>query len=86
MKCTLPLVHREYRGADSLVLSLNSSPCAILKTHGLFLCFTIMKPNYKKLTTAQKYASLKQQTEKAGMTVKEKNGKLVVTRKSKKRK
>ena len=37
----------------------------------------------KKLTTAQKYKSLKKQTEQAGMTVKEKNGKLVVAKKSK---
>lgn len=37
----------------------------------------------KKMTTAQKYASLKRQTEQAGMTVKELNGKLVVSRKKK---
>jgi hypothetical protein len=35
----------------------------------------------KKLTTAEKYKSLKKQTEQAGMTVKEKNGKLVVSKK-----
>ncbi len=40
----------------------------------------------KKLTTAQKYAALKRQTEKAGMTVSEKDGKLIVRRKPKKRK
>jgi len=38
----------------------------------------------KKLTTAQKYNQLKRQTESAGMTVAEKNGKLVVSRKRKK--
>lgn len=37
----------------------------------------------KKLTTAEKYKSLKKQTEQAGMSVTEKNGKLVVTRKKK---
>lgn len=35
----------------------------------------------KKMTTAQKYASLKRQTEQAGMTVRELGGKLVVSRK-----
>jgi hypothetical protein len=45
-----------------------------------------MKSKSKKLTVAQKYNSLKRQTEKAGMTVKEKDGKLVIARKSKKRK
>jgi len=35
----------------------------------------------KKMTVAEKYSSLKRQTEQAGMTVKEKNGKLVVSRK-----
>jgi hypothetical protein len=34
-----------------------------------------------KMTTAQKYKSLKGQTERAGMSVKEKSGKLVVSRK-----
>lgn len=38
----------------------------------------------KKLTVAQKYAQLKRQTESAGMTVIEKDGKLVVSRKRKK--
>jgi hypothetical protein len=38
----------------------------------------------KKMTTAQKYAALKRQTEKAGMKVSEENGKLVVRRKTKK--
>ena len=38
-------------------------------------------PKPKKMTVAQKYRSLKAQTEKAGMTVKEKAGKLVVYRK-----
>lgn len=37
----------------------------------------------KKLTTAEKYKSLKKQTEQAGMSVTEKNGKLVVNRKKK---
>jgi hypothetical protein len=34
----------------------------------------------KKMTVAQKYRSLKAQTERAGMSVKEKAGKLVVSR------
>jgi len=34
----------------------------------------------KKMTVAQKYRSLKAQTERAGMSVKEKAGKLVVAR------
>jgi hypothetical protein len=38
----------------------------------------------KRLTPAQKYQQLKSQTEAAGMTVKEKSGKLVVSRKKKK--
>ena len=37
----------------------------------------------KKLTTKQKYNSLKRQTEQAGMKVTEKNGKLLVTKKKK---
>ena len=35
----------------------------------------------KKMTTAEKYADLKRQTEQAGMSVTEKDGKLVVSRK-----
>lgn len=35
----------------------------------------------EKLSTAEKYASLKQQTEDAGMLVTEKDGKLVATKK-----
>ena len=35
----------------------------------------------KKLSVTQKYNSLKKQTEQAGMTVKEKKGKLVVSKK-----
>jgi hypothetical protein len=38
----------------------------------------------KKMTIAEKYRSLKRQTERAGMKVVEKNGKLVVERKKKK--
>ena len=38
-----------------------------------------------KLTTAEKYRSLKKQTESAGMQVKERKGKLVVARKKKKK-
>ncbi len=34
----------------------------------------------KRMTVAQKYRSLKAQTERAGMSVKEKAGKLVVSR------
>lgn len=37
----------------------------------------------KKMTLAEKYASLKRQTERAGMSVKEENGRLVVSRKHK---
>lgn len=37
----------------------------------------------EKLTAAQKYQQLKKQTEQAGMTVKEKNKKIVVSRKKK---
>jgi len=36
-----------------------------------------------KLTAAQKYQQLKKQTEQAGMTVKENNKKIVVSRKKK---
>jgi len=43
-----------------------------------------MIKNKKKLTTAQKYNQLKRQTEKAGMKVKEVDGKIVVTKKKKK--
>lgn len=39
----------------------------------------------KKMTTQQKYRSLKRQTEQAGMTVKEQNGKLTVSRKRSKK-
>ena len=39
----------------------------------------------KKLTVAQKYRQLKKQTESAGMKVTEKKGKLLVTRKAKKK-
>jgi hypothetical protein len=39
----------------------------------------------KKLTLAQKYRQLKKQTESAGMQVTEKKGKLIVTRKRKKK-
>jgi len=35
----------------------------------------------RKMTTAEKYKSLKRQTEQAGMKVTEKDGKLVVSRK-----
>jgi hypothetical protein len=38
------------------------------------------KAGGKKMTTEQKYRSLKSQTERAGMSVKEQNGKLVVSR------
>ena len=38
----------------------------------------------KKLTVAEKYRQLKAQTEAAGMTVKEVNGKIVVTSNKKK--
>ena len=39
-----------------------------------------------KLTIAQKYKSLKKQTEDAGMKVYEKNGKLIVERKKNEKK
>jgi hypothetical protein len=42
------------------------------------------KPKPKpKLTVAQKYTQLKRHTEQAGMTVTEKDGKIVVSRKRK---
>ena len=37
------------------------------------------------MTAAEKYASLKGQTKKAGMKITEKDGKLVVSRKNKKK-
>jgi hypothetical protein len=37
-----------------------------------------------KLSIAEKYKQLKKQTEKAGMSISEKNGKLIVKRKKKK--
>jgi len=37
----------------------------------------------KRLTVSEKYRQLKAQTERAGMTVKEKDGKIVVSRKKK---
>lgn len=43
-----------------------------------------MKSSKKKMTTGQKYRSLKRQAENAGMSVKERAGKLVVTRKKNK--
>jgi len=39
----------------------------------------------KKLTVAQKYNQLKRQTESAGMKVTEKDGKIVVSRRKKKK-
>tara|TARA_R100000951_G_scaffold24586_3_gene20719 strand:- start:197 stop:322 length:126 start_codon:yes stop_codon:yes gene_type:complete len=39
----------------------------------------------KKLTDAQKYQQLKRQTETAGMTVKEVDGKIIVSRKKRKK-
>lgn len=39
----------------------------------------------KKLTTTQKYSQLKRQTESAGMKVTEKKGKIVVSRRKKKK-
>lgn len=44
---------------------------------------TAKKNKAKKMTVSEKYAELKRQTEQAGMTVKEVNGKLVVERKLK---
>jgi hypothetical protein len=40
-------------------------------------------PTSKKMTVEQKYRSLKRQTEAAGMTVEELNGKLIVKKKKK---
>ena len=40
-----------------------------------------MMKKTKRMTDAQKYRSLKRQTEQAGMTVTEKDGKLIVSRK-----
>ena len=42
-----------------------------------------IKKGSKKMTVAQKYAELKRQTEQAGMTVKEMDGRLIVERKKK---
>ena len=42
-------------------------------------------PGKKKLTSREKYNQLKKQTESAGMEVKEKNRKIVVSRKKKKK-
>jgi hypothetical protein len=42
-------------------------------------------PGKKKLTSREKYNQLKKQTESAGMEVKEKNRKVVVSRKKKKK-
>lgn len=39
-----------------------------------------MKKKPSKMTTAEKYKSLKRQTEQAGMTVAEKSGKLIVSK------
>jgi hypothetical protein len=39
------------------------------------------EPKPKKMTVAEKYASLKKQTERAGMSITEKDGKLIVKRK-----
>ena len=39
----------------------------------------------KKLTPSEKYQQLKKHTENAGMKVEEKNGKIVVTRRKKKK-
>ena len=47
---------------------------------------TIPNPFKKKLTDAQKYQQLKRQTESAGMSVKEVDGKIVVSRQKKKAK
>ena len=38
----------------------------------------------KKLTPSEKYKQLKKHTENAGMVIKEKEGKIIVTRKKKK--
>lgn len=43
------------------------------------------KPKSKKMTAAEKYAALKRQTEQAGMTVREQSGRLIVSRKKKKK-
>jgi hypothetical protein len=43
------------------------------------------KPVQKKMTTEQKYRSLKRQTEQAGMSVREQNGRLVVSRRKPKK-
>lgn len=39
----------------------------------------------KKLTVTEKYRQLKKQTEDAGMKIKEENGKIIVTRKIKRK-
>jgi hypothetical protein len=43
-----------------------------------------MQKTKKRLTTAEKYQQIKKQAEDAGMTVREKNRKIVVARKKKK--
>jgi len=42
-----------------------------------------MPKDKKRLTTSEKYQQLKKHTEDAGMKVKEKDGKIIVTRKRK---
>ena len=42
-------------------------------------------PGKKKLTSREKYSQLKKQTENAGMKVSERKGKVVVSRKRKKK-
>lgn len=42
-----------------------------------------VQPSTSKLSSAEKYRQLKKQTEAAGMTVREKNRKIIVSRKKK---
>ena len=44
-----------------------------------------MKKDKKKLTPSEKYQQLKKHTENAGMKVLEKDGKIIVTRRRKKK-
>jgi len=54
-----------------------------LEAYGLIGLVAVIRKKAKKMTAAEKYADLKRQTEQAGMSVTEKDGKLMVSRKKK---
>jgi hypothetical protein len=54
-----------------------------LEAYGLIGLVAVTPKKAKKMTAAEKYADLKRQTEQAGMSVTEKDGKLMVSRKKK---